>query len=208
MRNNIPAKEILNFNVNTGNDFECIFVEININKTKWFIIGTYNPCNANIKQHLNTLSTCIDLLGREFDNFVIIGDFNSQPTEIELKDFCNIYCLKNLINKPTCFKNINNPSCIDLFLTNKPNQFQHSTTIETGISDFHKMTVSVLKTTFKKLPPKIITYRNYKGYSHNKFNLDLREMLDVNNIYNLSNDEFVEKIMNLLDRHAPIKHKY
>ena len=33
-------------------------------------------------------------------------------------------------------------------------------------------------------------------------------MLDVNNIYNLSNDEFVEKTMNLLDRHAPIKYKY
>ena len=208
LRNSIPAKEKLNFNCNTGRDFECIFVEININKTKWLIVGTYNPCNSNIKQHLNTLSTCIDLLGREYDNFVIVGDFNSEPTEHELKDFCNIYDLKNLINEPTCFKNINNPSCIDLFLTNKPNKFRHSTTIETGISDFHKMTVSVLKTTFKKLPPKIITYRNYKGYSHDNFNLDLREMLDVNNIYNLSNDEFVEKTLNLLDKHAPIKHKY
>ena len=38
-----------------------------------------------------------------------------------------------------------NPTCIDLMLTNRPKSFQDTLVIETGLSDFHKMTVSVLK---------------------------------------------------------------
>ena len=34
----------------------------------------------------------------------------------------------------------------------------------TGLSDFHKMTVTVMKTTFQKLDPKIIHYRDYRKY--------------------------------------------
>ena len=39
--------------------------------------------------------------------------------------------------------------------------------IETGLSDFHKM--SVLKTSIKKQPPKVISYRDYKHYSPIRF---------------------------------------
>ena len=44
--------------------------------------------------------------------------------------------------------------------------------IETGLSDFHKMTVTVMKSQYQKQKPKIISYRN------------------------------------VLDKHAPMKHKY
>ena len=71
----------------------------------------------------------------------------------------NIYNLKNLIKGPTCFKNPDKPSCIDLILlTNKIRSFQGSHIIETGISDFHKMVITVMKIYFKKQEPKIITY--------------------------------------------------
>ena len=36
--------------------------------------------------------------------------------------------------------------CIDLILTNLPKSFQHTQTIEIGLSDFHKLTLTVLKT--------------------------------------------------------------
>ena len=211
VRENIPSKEILSLRgeIGKGNDFECLFVEINLNKKKWLIVGTYNPSNILIKKHLVKLSSYMDILCTEYDNILIMGDFNSEPSENELKDFCNLFCLRNLINEPTCFKNLANPKCIDLILTNRPNLFQNSGTIETGISDFHKMTITVMKAKFKKLPPKIITYRNYKGYSHTNFNLELRGLLNHhNNLYNLSNDEFAHMTMNLLDRHAPLKQKY
>ena len=41
--------------------------------------------------------------------------------------------------------------------------FCNSDTLETGLSDFHKLTLPVLKTFFKKQSPKVISYRNYKN---------------------------------------------
>ena len=34
----------------------------------------------------------------------MLEDFNSEMTDANLKDFCNLYLLKNLIKKPICFK--------------------------------------------------------------------------------------------------------
>ena len=79
-----------------------------------------------------------------------------------MKDFCSSYCLKRLIKEATCFKNPENPSCIDLILTNKPRRFHRTCVIETGLSDFNKMTVSVLKMHFCKLPPEVISYRDFE----------------------------------------------
>ena len=53
-----------------------------------------------------------------------------------MKLFCSSYNLKNLINDPTCFKKMDNPSCIDLVLTNKSRSFQKSSVIKTGLSEF------------------------------------------------------------------------
>ena len=73
-----------------------------------------------------------------------------------MKVFCDSYEFKNLIKDATFYKNPENPSYIDLILTNNPNSFQNSGVIETGLSDFHNMTVNVMKTTFEKLKPNII----------------------------------------------------
>ena len=77
-----------------------------------------------------------------------------------MKSFCKWYRLKSLIKDPTCFKKAESPSCIDLILTNNPYSFQISWVIETGLSDFHEMIVSVMKTTFQKLKPRIVQYRD------------------------------------------------
>ena len=46
-----------------------------------------------------------------------------------------------MVDKPTCYKNPMNPSCIGLNLTNSPKYFRNSNVFDTGVSDFHKMTV-------------------------------------------------------------------
>ena len=69
----------------------------------------------------------------------------------------------------TCFKNPDNPSCIDLLLTNRPECFQGTMTMETSISDFHKMVIAVLKIFYIKQKPKIIHYINYKTFNANLF---------------------------------------
>ena len=42
------------------------------------------------------------------------------------------------------------PSSINLILTNRPRSFQGCRIVETGSSDFDKMTVTVMKIYFKK----------------------------------------------------------
>ena len=61
-----------------------------------------------------------------------MGDFHSTTSEKEMKEFCDMYGFGNLIEGPTCYKNASSPSSIDIMLTNKK-------------SDFHKMTITVLK---------------------------------------------------------------
>ena len=86
------------------------------------------------------------------------------------------YHAKNLVKEPTCFKNPDNPSCIDLFITNSYRSFQKTTTLSTGLSDFHKMTITVLKTTFPKAKPRIITYRT--PYETADLEIALKENLE------------------------------
>ena len=47
-------------------------------------------------------------------------------------------------------KNPNNSPCIDFFLTDTIKSFQETQVIETGLSDFHKLVVTVLQTIFPK----------------------------------------------------------
>ena len=37
--------------------------------------------------------------------------------------------------------------------------------VEIGLSDFDKITVNILKTYFKQIPPKVVSYRDYKHCS-------------------------------------------
>ena len=52
--------------------------------------------------------------------------------------------------KKTCFKNPAKPICIDLIITHKPGMFNNAKTNETGLSDFHKLVVSIMKLSYKK----------------------------------------------------------
>ena len=53
---------------------------------------------------------------------------------------------------------------------------------ETGLSDFHKMKVTVMGITFKKLKPSIIHYRDYRKFSNDKFQENLIFRLSIENI--------------------------
>ena len=50
----------------------------------------------------------------------------------------------------TCFKNLQNPSCIDLFIISSPLRFQNRTAISIGLFDHHKQVATVIKEAFQK----------------------------------------------------------
>ena len=64
----------------------------------------------------------LDKCGRSYENTVILGDFNMQPTNQILKKFLEDNGFVNLIKSNTCFKS-EPGSCIDLILTNKSKNF-------------------------------------------------------------------------------------
>ena len=129
---------------------ERIFLKLTIRNTKWLIFGGYNPKKENIKNFLDQVGKELDRFLPNYENLLLLGDFNSKISEEHMKVFCETYNLTNLITNPTCFKSIDNPSCIDVMLTNRSLCFENSTVVETGLSDCHKMTITVMKKHFKK----------------------------------------------------------
>ena len=172
IREDIPTKII---SITPLKDFEGIFLKLNFRKKQILLCCSYNPHKNVISNHLNILGKILDTQMKIYDNFFIVGDFNSEMTESAMENFRGTYHLHNVIKDPTCFKNINKPSCIYLLLTNFPKSFLKSQTFETGLSDFHKLTLTVLKIHYKKQKPLVVTYRDYKNLSHESFRSELLE---------------------------------
>ena len=83
-------------------------------------------------------------------------------------------------------------------------------TVETGLSDFHKITLTVMKVFYKKQKTNIVTYRNYKHFSNEAFMFDVKnsiiQMTSERN--NLEFDRFKTALDKAIQRHAPIKKRY
>ena len=87
------------------------------------------------------------------------------------------YSRTSHIKQPTCYKYPSHLICIDLIFTNVPRCFQTTCVIETGIVDFHLMTLTVIRTTFKKLKPRVVNHRFDKHLSNEVFRESLLEKL-------------------------------
>ena len=112
IREDIPTKVI---RITPLKDFEGIFVELNFRKKKFLLCCSYNPHKNLISNHLNILGQISDMQMKIYDNFLIVGDFNSEMTESAMKNFCGTYHLHNFIKGRTCFKNPVKPSCLIYF---------------------------------------------------------------------------------------------
>ena len=83
-----------------------------------------------------------------------------------------------------------------------------TTVIETGLSDFHKLTVTTLKSSYLKQEPKIFNYRNYKLFNNENFRNDLIYEISKKGFHDRSCEEFETLFMMTLNNHAPMKIKY
>ena len=121
-------------------------------------------------------------------------------------EFLNAYNAKNIVKNKTCFKSIENPSCVDLIITDKPGSFQHTNVFETGISEHHKLVTTVMKAKFTKPSPNYVHYRNHKNFNEQDFKLGLRGKLEVD-VVDANYGTFHNVYLNVLNKHAPIKTK-
>ena len=106
VREDISSKLINSSCTNHGKEY--FLDELNLRKHKWLIVCNYNPHKTSVKGHLECISKEIDSHPSKCDNFLLLGGFDSEPIRN--------YNFKNLLNKPTCYKNPTNPSCVGLIL--------------------------------------------------------------------------------------------
>ena len=143
----------------------------------------------------------LDKYCKHYDKFMLVGDFNAEESEPSLSQFLYEYNVNKNVKESTCFKNALNPSCIDLFTTNS----LLSLVISDGLSDFHKMVITVMKMSFKKHSLVERHYRDYKYFDQTKFKNNLNEKLNegISN-YELFETTFIE----VLKKHAPLRKKF
>ena len=131
-------------------------MEIRIGNSIWLLCCSCNSNKLQIASHIQEISNGLDAYCNKYESILIMGDFNVDVREVNLHLFCNQYELKLLNTDTTCYKNIDNPSCIDLLLVNSAKSFECTSTIETSLSDFHKLVVTVLYEKHERMPPKVI----------------------------------------------------
>ena len=75
---------------------------------------------------------------------ILLGDFNVEVGKKNMSEFIGLCNLRNLVKQKNCFMNP------EIIYRSYPHQlparfFQNKVAFETGLSDFHKLTIRVLK---------------------------------------------------------------
>ena len=159
-------------------DIEALFIKVNFRKCKWLFCGPYHPPSQKGQYFFDNIVKALDV----YSTYEICEDFNSQIGENCIDTFMYQHNLQSINKQPSCYKNPNNPSCIGLFLTNNPKSFYQTEIFFTGLSDFHKLVLSIFKATFTKSREKEIIYRDFKKFNEQCFNNDLRTELSSKSI--------------------------
>ena len=182
-------------------NIQIIPLQINLKNCKWLILSLYRPPKQDLRYFLEVLSDMIDFYN--FEKYIVIGDLNSDSKNGKLEGFLDSQTLFNHVNFNTCFKS-DQGSCIDLILSNQRRCLQNTGSFDCGLSDYHHLVYTMLKSTFTRLQAKKIYYRSYRNFLENLFSIELDSFLGSNLDYN----SFENILQTVLDRHAPMKCKY
>ena len=169
---------------------------------KWLLGCSYNHHKENIASHLSNATAALDKLCRDYENLILLDDFNVEIKEKNISDFMSAYNLKSLVKQKICFKNPDNSSWIDLIPTNCPRSFQDSYVFETGVSDFQKLATTVLKQYFPKPKPKIVSYRDYRNFRNDEFRAELDNEILKHDINSIECQHFLNTFIEILNKHA------
>ena len=90
-----------------------------------------------------------------------------------------------------------------LILYSQKYGLQKTGTWDTGLSDFHHLIYTQLKSRYPGLPPRKINYRCYNHTVENNFLTDLSLQITSSKINEI--EPFEDKFVTVLDRHAPRK---
>ena len=211
LRSQIAGDRKPNFEFNS---IESIALEVILNNQKFLFLGTYK--SPSIKDQIFQDQSCsvLDSVITRYDNLFFLGDLNFDMLNNSkcqvLRDVCDIFDLENLVTQPTCFTANGRPSLLDVILTScKPLVFK-TCNFSCGLSDVHNIVGCQLKTECNQFKKQYLQYRSFKNFNAEDFNKELSEelnMLNTNVDMNTAYDNFSNILVNLSNKHAPIKKK-
>ena len=194
-------------------NYQCVILEVWIQKQKWFFMSIYKPPSVDETFFVNDLMFICDQMLLESDNIVLNGDLNINMLTAgnRLEEFCNLYGFVNLVKDPTCFKSVTNPSLIDVILVLKPMRFNKSITFDTGLSDCHKLVCTSTKVHVPIHAPRKIKYRSLKKFNDDEFQKDI-SLIPFHAFECFEdNDDTVwaknKALLEIINTHAPLKQK-
>ena len=118
--------------------------------------------------------TSLDTVVNNFDNILLMGEFNSNilsnglVTSTDLNDLSDTFSLISLIKSVNYTKCINGSS-ICIMPKNRSNSSKYIGAVTTGFKECHKLILSSLIALFKCLSLKQVIYRDYKYSGQEKF---------------------------------------
>ena len=80
-----------------------------------------------------------------------------------------------------------------------------SAVIETGLSDFHKMTLAIIETHSEKEAPNIVEYSDFRKCLNDLFRKGIQKNLRPKDIF--QNDQIHTIMYNIFSRQAPLEIK-
>ena len=163
------------------------------------------------------LSSCINNATLDkYENVVVIGDINidgqdrRHPGFENLKEFCDVFGLENLVKVKTCFTR-DHSSSIDVILINRKRNFQKTSAFETGLSGCHSLIATRMKscTVFLALSQKKNVYRNYKKFSPADLLSDVKDanLGCISDDPNAAYEDLVCNFRKIVVKHAPLRTK-
>ena len=106
IRNGIVCKRVPCF---VSPTIELICSELTICKKKWVVFSFYRPPDSNLESFFREIFKSVNAALDKYDNIIIMGDINidthdtKHPGYNELKSFCDVLGLSNLVTGKTCF---------------------------------------------------------------------------------------------------------
>ena len=129
-----------------------------------------------------------------------------------LNNICDIFDLGNIIKEPTCITSNNKASLLDVILTHDISLVGHILNFSCGLRDVHNLIACQLKSEIPLSKPRWSTYRSFKKFDVDIFNVDLEnslsqlkfsEHINVNEMY----EAFKNTLLDVTNKHAPLKKK-
>ena len=105
IKSHLPSRLLKNFDI--PSNIQIILFELNLWKEKWMwmFMCIYEPPSLNKQYFLDKLSEITDHYSSIYDNYIILGDFNMEPSDSLLNAFMQSHnslgaqCVLNFLKK-------------------------------------------------------------------------------------------------------------